>query len=95
MKWSKWSRKWLLAIIVWVWLIGGIALGEHYRWSDAVWFVAWRLFLLVLGVWFVVDLFRNRHKTGGYVGYRGVPRWVVTPFGDEVEPQRKPADKPR
>ena len=50
------------------------------------------LFLLVVGVYAVTETFRKRKETDGYIGYRGVPRWVVTFFGDDVEP-RKPTAK--
>ena len=42
----------------------------------------------------VVQIFRNQNETAGYVGYRGVPRWVVTLFGDEVDPPRNLPKKP-
>lgn len=90
MKWPKWNRNWIPGIAFWALLLGSLALGKRYPWLDTVWYSAWMLFLLVVGVYAVVQIFRNRHETGGFVGYRGVPRWVVTLFGDEVETQHKP-----
>jgi hypothetical protein len=40
------------------------------------------------------SIFRQRDQSDGYVGYRGVPRWVVTLFGDEVDPPRKTINRP-
>lgn len=53
------------------------------------------LFLLVVAVCATVQTFRHRHETGGLVGYRGVPRRVVTLFGGEVEQQGKPSIAPK
>ena len=72
--------------------------GERDREKDAASSVsythlsaAWTLFLLVVAVCATVQTFRHRHETGGLVGYRGVPRRVVTLFGGEVEQQGKPS----
>jgi hypothetical protein len=67
-------------------------LAERYPWLDTIWYAAWMLFLLVVGVYAVTQIFRMRKDTDGYVGYRGVPRWAVRLFGDDVEP-RKPTAK--
>jgi hypothetical protein len=48
-----------------------------------VWYAVWMLFLAVVAVYAVVRIFRNRHDTASYVGYRGVPRWVTRFFGDD------------
>jgi hypothetical protein len=74
-------------------LLASLGFANRYPWLDTFWYGAWMLFLLVVSVFAVVQIFRNRHETGGFVGYRGVPRWVVTMFGGEVE-ARKPAKKP-
>jgi hypothetical protein len=50
------------------------------------------LFLLVVAIYSVIQIFRKRPESGGFVGYRGVPRWVVTLFGDEADPPRKPTN---
>ena len=93
MKWPKWNRSWIPGIVFWVLFLGSLALGKRYPWLDAVWYWAWMLFLLVVGVYAMTRIFGNRHETGGVVGYRGVPRWVVTLFGDEVDPPRQPPEK--
>jgi hypothetical protein len=85
MKWPKWNRSWIPGIVFWVLFLGSLAFGKRYPWLDAVWYWAWMLFLLVVAVYSVKQIFSNRHETGGVVGYRGVPRWVVTLFGGEVD----------
>jgi hypothetical protein len=89
MNWPKWNRSWIPGIVFWVLFLGSLALGKRYPWLDTAWYAAWMLFLFVVGIYAVVQIFRNQHETGGYVGYRGVPRWVVRLFGDEVDPPRK------
>jgi hypothetical protein len=93
MKWPKWNRSWIPGIVFWVLWLGSLALGERYPWLDNVWYWAWMLFLLVVSVYGVTQIFRNRNETGGVVGYRGVPRWVVTLFGDEVDPPKGKSPK--
>jgi hypothetical protein len=80
---------WIPGIVVWVWFLGSIGLAKRYPWLDSVWNVAWMLFLLVVAVCSAVQVFRHRHEAGAYVGYRGVPRWVVTLFGGDAEPPSK------
>ena len=93
MKLPRWNRTWIPGIFFWVLLLASLGLANRYPWLDALWYGAWMLFLLVVSVFAVLQIFRNRDETGGFVGYRGVPRWVVTMFGDEVE-ARKPTKKP-
>jgi hypothetical protein len=103
-KWPKDQRKiiwsespmnrrrlsWIPGIVVWVWLLGSIGLAKRYPWLDSVWNIAWMLFLLVVAVSSTVQVFRHRQETGGYVRYRGVPRWIVTLLGGDAGPSRKP-----
>ena len=93
MNWPKWNRSWIPGIVFWVLLLGSLALGERYPWLDTVWYWAWMLFLVVVGVYAVAQIFSNRHEAGGFVGYRGVPRWAVTFFGDEVDPPKEKSPK--
>jgi hypothetical protein len=93
MKWPKWNRSWIPGIVFWVLFLGSLAFGKRYPWLDAVWYWAWMLFLLVVAVYSVKQIFSNRHETGGVVGYRSVPRWVVTLFGGEVDAPRQPPKK--
>ena len=74
-------RSWIPGIVVWTWLLVSIALVKSHPWLDFVFNVAWMLLLLIVAVASVVHIFRHRHETGGYIGYRGVPRWVLTLFG--------------
>ena len=82
------SRYRLLGLVV-----GSVALGNRYTWLDTIWYGAWMLFRLVVGVYAVGQIFSNRHKSGGFVGYRGVPRWVVTLFGDQVDSPKEKSPK--
>jgi len=61
---------------------------DRYPWLDKVWYGASMMLLVLLSLYAVLHIFRNRHETGGYIGDRGVPRWVVTLFGDEAEPSK-------
>ena len=78
-------RAWIPTIAFWFLFLGSLALGKRYPWLDTVWYAAWMLFLLVVAVAAAIDIFRHRHAPGGYVGYRGVPRWAVRFFdsGDD------------
>jgi len=76
-------RSWIPGIVFWVLFLVSLALGRRYPWLDTVWYGAWMLFLGVVAVFSVAQIFMNRHENGGYVGYRGVPRWVVRLFGDD------------
>ena len=77
-------RSWIPGIVFWVLFLVSIGLARRYRWLDPIWNVAWIAFLIVIATWSVVETFRKRGKAGGYVGYRGIPRWVVRLFGGEA-----------
>jgi len=94
MKFPKWNRTWIPGIVFWALLLISLALGQRCPWLDQVWYGAWMLFLLVVSIYAVTQIFRQRDQSDGYVGYRGVPRWVVTLFGDEVDPPRKTINRP-
>jgi hypothetical protein len=87
---NKKYRSWTPVIVFWTLFLGSIALGRRHRWVDAVWNATWLVFLLVVALCATVEIFRNRHGAGGYIGYRGVPRWVVALFGGEAE-RREPS----
>ena len=76
-------RSWIPGIVFWLLFLVSLALGKRYLWLDTVWYGAWMLFLVVIAVFSVVQIFRKRDEMSGYVGYRGVPRWVVRLFGDD------------
>ena len=84
----KW-RSWIPAVVFWTLFLVSLGLGERYPWLDTVWYAAWMVFLIIVAVYSVMEMFRHHHEAGGYVGYRGVPRWVATMFGDDVEQRRK------
>jgi len=88
----KWNSSWIPGIAFWVLFLGSLALAKRYPWLDTIWYFGWMLVLLVVCVYAVTQIFRRRKETDGYIGYRGLPRWVVTLFGDDVEP-RKPTAK--
>src|SRR5262249_34245667 len=94
MKSPKWNRTWIPGIVFWALFLVSLALAGRYPWLDTVWYGVWMAFLLVVAGYAVIQIFRNRDRTDGFVGYRGVPRWVVTIFGDEVEPGKSPNGKP-
>ncbi len=80
---SRRWRSWIPGIVVWTWLVLSLALFKRYPWVDAVFNIVWLLLLLVMAVASTIHVFRHRHETGGFVGYRGVPRWVITLFGGD------------
>ena len=83
MRWPKWNRSWIPGIVFWVLFLVSVALANGYSWIDTVWYATWMAFLLFVAIYAVVQIFRHRHDTDGFVGYRGVPRWVVRFFGDD------------
>jgi len=78
-------RGWIPGIAFWVLFLTSLALGKRYPWLDSIWYGAWLLLLLVVAISSVIEIFRRRHETGGVVGYRGVPRWVVRLFGADED----------
>ncbi len=93
MTWPKPNRTWIPGVVFWVLFLGSVALAGRYSWLDIVWLAAWMLFLLVVAVCAVVHIFHKRQETDGLVGYRGVPRWVITLIGDQVDPPRQHSKK--
>ena len=94
MQWPKWDRRWIPGILFWALFLGSLALDERHPWVRTVWVIAWLLFLIVVAVIAIVQIFRHRHDTGGVISYRGAPSWVATLFGDGPEPGDKPAKNP-
>jgi len=88
-------RSWIPGIVFWVLFLGSLVLGRRYWWVDTIWNAAWLVFLGVVAGCATVAIFRRRRETGGYVGYRGVPRWAVTLFGGEVAERRKSVGRER
>jgi len=82
-------RSWIPGVVFWILFVGSLAFSKRYPWLDAAWIAAWMLFLVIVGVYATLQIFRKRHESGGVVGYRGVPRWVVTLFSGEVDPPHK------
>ena len=78
-------QAWIPGIAFWVLFLVCIGLYPRYRWLDLPWNAAWMLLLVVIAVGSVVETFRNRRDGAGYVGYRGVPRWVVRFFGGDSD----------
>ena len=74
-------RSWIPGVVIWTWLLVSLGFAKRDPWVDTVWNIAWMLVLIVVAISSVVYIFRHRNETGGVVGYRGVPRWVVTLFG--------------
>jgi hypothetical protein len=63
-----------------LWLLVSIGLYRRYPLVDTIWNVAWLLLLIAAAGSSVVNIFRDRGQAAGYVGYRGVPRWVIRLF---------------
>jgi threonine/homoserine/homoserine lactone efflux protein len=76
-------RSWIPALVFWTLFLISIALGGHYLWLDTVWNLTWLLFVIIVGIWSVIEIICNRHAARGYVGYRRAPRWVARLFGDD------------
>lgn len=76
-------RSWIPGIVFWVLFLVCIGLYRRYQWLDFAWNTAWMLLLIGIASWSVVTIFHNRRAAGGYVGYRGVPRWIVHLFGGD------------
>ena len=93
MKWPKRNRRWIPGIVFWVLFLGSIALDEQHPWVRTVWVAAWLLFLIIVALIAIVQIFRHRHDTGGVMSYRGASGWVATLFGDGPEPGDKPVKK--
>lgn len=72
----------------WTLFVLSIGLASRYRWLDTAWSLFWLGLLIIVGVASVIEIFRHRHDTDGYVGYRGVPRWFVRLLGDDEEYRR-------
>jgi hypothetical protein len=86
-------RRWIPGVVFWVLFVGSLAFSRRYPWLDTMWYAAWMLFLIIVAVCATLQILRNRHETGGLVGYRGVPRWAVTLFGGEVDSPNKTRPK--
>lgn len=80
----KTYRSWIPGIVFWTLFLISIGTARRSGWVDPVWKAAWMLFLIVIAIWSLVEMFHNRHATGGCVGYRGVPGWVVRLFGGDA-----------
>ncbi|HYA23017.1 MAG TPA: hypothetical protein VEF05_02595 [Terriglobales bacterium] len=81
----KKHRAWIPGVVFWVLFLVCIGLYPRHRWLDFAWNAAWMLLLIVIASWAVVEMFRHRHEGAGYLGYRGVPRWVVRLFGGDCD----------
>ena len=69
-------RRWIPAILVRALFLLSIAPGNSSSWLATVWGIAARGLLLLVAIWVVVQTFRHRNDTPGYVGYRGEPIWI-------------------
>ena len=93
MRRPRWSRRWIPGIVFWVLFLGSIALDRHHPWVRTVWVAAWLLILVGVAAVAVVEIFRHREDTAGFISYRGVPGWVVALFGGGSEPEDAPSSK--
>jgi hypothetical protein len=83
----------IVAVIFWIWFLGSLALVQRHPWVDAVWNAVWMLLLIVASIWVSIQRFRGIYRASGYVGYRGVPRWMVSIFTDGVDAKAR-TEKP-
>jgi len=51
--------------VFWVLFLGSIALDEQHPWVRTVWVAAWLLFLIIVALIAIVQIFRHRDDTGG------------------------------
>ena len=83
----------LVAVVFWIWFLGSLALVKSLPWLDTVWNAVWMLLLVLASIWVSIQRFRGIRRASGYVGYRGVPRWMARLFTDGVEAKARRFEK--
>jgi succinate dehydrogenase hydrophobic anchor subunit len=83
----------VVAVVFWIWFLGSLALVKRYPWLDAVWNAVWILLLVVASIWVSIQRFRGIRGASGYIGYRGVPRWLAALFTDGTKPEARRLEK--
>jgi hypothetical protein len=69
-------RRWTGVIAFWILFVGSIVFVRRYPWLDTAWNTLWAALVIVVGFYSVREMFRRAEKTGEYVYYRGVPRFL-------------------
>ena len=80
-------RSSMVAIAFWVWFLASVFLQKYYPWVDAVWLYFWLFTMVVAGIYSVREMFRSGERTGEYVYYRGVPRFLRWIFESDESPK--------
>jgi len=63
---TRGMRSWIVTIVIWVLLLGSIALGKTYPALDTIWVVLRLLLLLGFSIFFIIMIFRHRSKGVGF-----------------------------
>jgi hypothetical protein len=71
-------RSWIFGILFWLLLLISIGLGLNGRfpWLDKAWSLGRLLILAVTSVLIILEVSPNRGRSGEYLYYRGIPRFM-------------------
>jgi hypothetical protein len=69
------QRTTVFGIVFWTLLLASVGLVDRYRWLQAAWVFVWIGFPVVAAVSSIVEMYRKRRYSNGYVYY--LPRWVM------------------
>jgi hypothetical protein len=81
--------RWIVIIFFWVAFLASIGLDPYYPWLRVIWTAGGLALIAVISVYSVVEMSRRGHRTGEFVYYRGVPRflWWMALDDEEYEKQ--------
>ena len=80
-------RMWAVAIAFWGWFLASVFLQKYYPWVDTAFLYFWLFIVVVAGFYSVREMFRRGERTGEYVYYRGVPRFLRWIFESDESPK--------
>jgi hypothetical protein len=84
---SRKHRLSLVALAFWAWFLASVAFYRSHPWVDAVFLYIWLVIMVIAGVYSVREMFRRSERTGDYVFYRGVPRFLRWIFESDESPR--------